>query len=278
MEIRFGKSNWEVSSMMALEEFAISAKLHGFDAVELYLPWLKENPSDIAEVCGHNDLDLIAHISSEGASAEEHVAHLERWFDIAIQCGASRINSHTGRDFFSFEANLKIFARAFELAKHSGVSTTHETHRGRALFAAHACGPFLQHLPELMLTADFSHWVCVAESDLRDQQDVLDQAIARVGHVHARVGYDQGPQVRDPRGELYAPWLARFKEIWIAIAVSAHERGMKRIYFTPEFGPPPYAEGFAWDPSIASKVWEMNLWMRDFLRDALHVVGRHQTN
>ncbi len=98
--------------MMALEEFAGSAKLHGFDAVELYLPWLKERPSEIAEVCDHNGLDLIAHISSEGVSPKEHMAYLERWFDIAIQCGASRINSHTGRDFFSFEENLKIFARA----------------------------------------------------------------------------------------------------------------------------------------------------------------------
>lgn len=262
--------------MMALEEFASSAKLHGFDAVELYLPWLNERPSKIAEVCDHNGLDLIAHISSEGVSPEEHVAHLERWFDIAIRCGASRINSHTGRDFFSFEENLKIFARVFELAKNSGVSITHETHRGRALFAAHACGPFLEHLPELMLTADFSHWFCVAESDLRDQQDVLDQAIARVGYVHARVGYDQGPQVHDPRDELYAPWLARFKEIWIAIALSARERGMKRMYFTPEFGPPPYAAGFPWDAAIVPKVWEMNLWMRDVLSDALHVGDRHQ--
>jgi sugar phosphate isomerase/epimerase len=269
MEIRFGKSNWEVSSIMAIEEFVFKARLCGFDAVELYLPWLKESPSDIAMICDDHGLDLIAHISSEGASAGEHVAHWERWFDTAIRCGASRINSHTGRDFFSFEANLKIFDRTLELARNSGIPTTHETHRGRALFAAHACGPFLKLLPELMLTADFSHWVCVAESDLRDQQDVLDRAIARVGHVHARVGYDQGPQVRDPRGELSGPWLARFKEIWIAITVSARERGMERIYFTPEFGPPPYADGFAWDTEVVSKIWEMNLWMRDFLRDAL---------
>jgi hypothetical protein len=106
----------------------------------------------------------------------------------------------------------------------------------------------------------------VAESDLRDQQPAVDESIARVDHVHARVGYDQGPQVRDPRDSLYSPWLRRFEEFWDAIVQSARERGLRQLYFTPEFGPPPYAAGRASDAAVISGVWEINLWMRQFLK------------
>lgn len=254
---------------MTLEEFVQSARSHKFHAVELYLPWLKESASEIARLCDENGLKLIAHISSEGVSVDEHVDHLERWFARAVECGASQVNSHTGRDFFSFESNAKIFGRALDLERASGIRISHETHRARALFAAHVCDSFLKRFPELTLTADFSHWVCVSESDLRGQQFAIDAAIARTTHVHARVGYDQGPQVRDPRDELYSQWLARFEEFWVAIAGSALERGLERLYFTPEFGPPPYAEGAAWDTGVVSKIWEINLWIRDLLRERL---------
>ena len=48
------------------------------------------------------------------------------------------------------------------------------------------------------ITLDVSHWVNVAESFLDDQPDAMELAIQRTEHIHARVGYPEGPQVSDP--------------------------------------------------------------------------------
>lgn len=210
-------------------------------------------------------------MSTEGNSPEEHLAYLERWFETAVVTNPIQINLHTGKDHFPFADNVRIFERALDLSRQASLPTFHETHRGRALFACHTTAAYLKDLPDLRLTADFSHWVCVAESDLRDQQATLDECIARVGHVHARVGYDQGPQIRDPRDPLYSPWLARFLEFWEAIVRSARERRMNQLSFTPEFGPPPYASGQASDPAVISQIWDINVWMFSYLREKFGV-------
>ncbi len=204
----------------------------------------------------------------------EHLDSLERGFDDAVEASAIQVNLHTGKDHFRFRDNLRIFDRALDLSSQTGLPTMHETHRGRALFSCHLSAAYLKELPDLRLTADFSHWVCVAESDLRDQQSAVDEAVARVSHVHARVGYDQGPQISDPRDPLFSPWLKRFEEFWEAIVQSARERGLRQLYFTPEFGPPPYAAGRVSDAAITSRIWEINLWMHEFLKQKFHFQSR----
>ena len=41
---------------------------------------------------------------------------------------------------------------------------------------------------------DFSHWVCVCERLIEDQIDIVRQCAERCLHVHARVGYEEGPR------------------------------------------------------------------------------------
>jgi thioredoxin reductase len=69
----------------------------------------------------------------------------------------------------------------------------------RALFTAPLCHAYLQAVPGLRLTADFSHLLCVHESNLSDQPDAVEAIIAAADHIHARVGFCEGPQVSDPR-------------------------------------------------------------------------------
>lgn len=44
---------------------------------------------------------------------------------------------------------------------------------------------------------DYSHFCVVAESYLEEQSEMLEQVNERSFHIHARVGYPQGPQVTD---------------------------------------------------------------------------------
>ncbi|GAB1483119.1 hypothetical protein MASR2M78_19350 [Treponema sp.] len=43
-----------------------------------------------------------------------------------------------------------------------------------------------------------SRWCTVAESYLEDQKEAVDAALSRTDHIHARVGFPEGPQVGDP--------------------------------------------------------------------------------
>ena len=72
----------------------------------------------------------------------------------------------------------------------------HETHRNKFTFAAHITFDYPNRIPELRITLNASHWVNVAESFLEEQ--AIDLAIKRTEHIHARVGYPEGPQVPDP--------------------------------------------------------------------------------
>ena len=56
-------------------------------------------------------------------------------------------------------------------------------------------------MPELLLCADLSHFVVVTETHPADWKltEAIDALADRVIHIHARVGYEEGPQVNDPR-------------------------------------------------------------------------------
>ncbi len=95
------------------------------------------------------------------------------------------INSQSGKDFFSFAQNQAILERAAAIAQETGVKIIHETHRGKFSFSTTTTLALLEALPDLRLTADFSHWCNVAESFLQDQPEARQAAIARADHIHA---------------------------------------------------------------------------------------------
>jgi len=47
------------------------------------------------------------------------------------------INCHSGKDYFPEEINNQIIQHTIDLAKETGLTICHESHRSRILFAAH---------------------------------------------------------------------------------------------------------------------------------------------
>jgi len=78
------------------------------------------------------------------------------------------------------------------------VPLLHETHRGRALFTGPLCRTYLESLPELRLTADFSHLLCVHESNLSDQPAAVDAIIAAERRNFLTVTPEFGPPFYAP--------------------------------------------------------------------------------
>ena len=109
------------------------------------------------------------------------------------------INSHTGRDYFTLEQNLELINIAEEFSIKNDITIVHETHRGRIGYSPQMTAQIFAANKNFMITADFSHWVCVTESFLENFSGILFEAIERAKHIHARVGYEEGPQVTDPR-------------------------------------------------------------------------------
>jgi hypothetical protein len=264
MKLLYAKTKWE-AAQLALPAFLERVAGEGFDAAELHLPSRPEPPAELRRLCEAAGLKLITQFGTAGSTPGEHARSLEALYARSVEAGALFVNSQTGHDLFSFDDSLRLFEHAQRLAEAAGVPLRHETHRSRALFSGPATAAYLRALPGLQLTADFSHWCCVHESDLADQPENLAAAIAAAHHVHARVGFDQGPQAGDPRGDAFTRWLDLHLGWWRRIIAARKADGCALLTITPEFGPAPYMPLLPLENVPVADAWSVNLWMRDRL-------------
>jgi sugar phosphate isomerase/epimerase len=268
MELVFCKSKWEMWHD-PLEAFLDRTAAHGFDATELYLATVSESPGVIERLHNDRGLAMIGQILTEGSTAAEHIDSLDRYADVALEAGASLVNLHAGRDIFSFSDNLRIFEAVIDMGNRMGVPFVVETHRGRPTYSAVETRRYLEALPELRLTADFSHWMVVHESDLSDQDSNIQLAIERSLHIHARVGYAEGPQVPDPRAPEWNGHVDRHIDLWRRILKVRQLDGMDRVTITPEFGPPDYMHTIPFTGEPVADTWDVNVFMQQLLRERL---------
>jgi sugar phosphate isomerase/epimerase len=264
------KSKWERWEQ-PLRPFLEEAASAGFSATEIYIPAMAESPAECGRLHQQAGLALLAQIITEGTEVSDHIRCFEERYLKALDCGPLLVNSHSGRDIWSMEDNLRLFDKALELESRHGVPICHETHRSRALFSAPAARALLAARPELKITADFSHWLCVHESDLSDQQESVTAAVSAAWHIHARVGHSEGPQVPDPRVPEWRAWLNLSLGFWRRIADTRRAAGAAFLTITPEFGPPPYMPTHPATGQPLADAWELNCWMADFLRRELMV-------
>ena len=268
MKITFGKSKWEMWDD-PLEIFLQRVAASGFEMTEIYLGSLPESAAEIARLHSNYGLRLIGQILTQGQTYTDHIRSLKAQFELAAQCEVVFINSHTGRDIFSFAENLQIFQCAAQLSQSSGIPILIETHRGRPTYSAIETRKYLEALPEMRLTADFSHWMVVHESDLADQRTNVELAMSRVDYLHARVGYAEGPQIPDPRAPEWQGAVARHLQLWQQI-IDQHKRNDEEsLYITPEFGPPAYMHTLPFTNQPVGDVWEQNVYMKDLLANKL---------
>jgi len=248
-----------------LEVFLERVRASGFEASEIYLGSLHESPAEITRLHTSYKLQLIGQILTQGQSYQDHMKSLESQFEFASQCQVAFINSHAGRDIFSFAENVQIFQRIAQLSRGSGIPILIETHRGRPTYSAIETRKYLEAVPELRLTADFSHWMVVHESDLADQRANIELAITRADYIHARVGYAEGPQIPDPRAPEWGHAVTTHLQLWQQIIDQHKRNGKESLYITPEFGPPAYMHTVPFTNQPVGDVWEQNVYMKDLL-------------
>lgn len=175
------------------------------------------------------------------------------------------ISAQVGREFFNIEEINLCLECCRQISKNSGIPVYQETHRNKWPFAVHILPPVLENNPHVLLTLDISHWFCVSESYLEDQQEAVQMAIGRTRHVHARIGHTQGPQVADPARPEYAGALEAHLKAWDKWVSGNKKKGVAICTITPEFGPPPYLTILNNNINAQQQQWKLNLWMKDLL-------------
>jgi sugar phosphate isomerase/epimerase len=272
MKLIFTRSKWEMPDM-PLPDFLRKVKSAGYDGTEIHFESRPDDPIGVHNAHADHGLVLVAMIITDGKTPSDHLGSLERKYAFAAELTPLQINCHTGKDWFTHDENLAIFRRSIELSKEYGIPISHETHRGRALYSAVTARELLRALPSIRLTADFSHWCCVHESLLQDQQEAVSEAIAHVDYIHARVGHAEGPQVSDPRAPEWRNEVDAHVRWWKEIAEHHRRRGSDHLAICPEFGPAPYMPTLPYTRQPVADLWDITLAMLRMLKEKLGDAG-----
>lgn len=266
MNIQYFCPRWG-SEDLSWDAFCRKVKAAGYDGIEAVIPFDDAEKATISEALKENNLLLIGqYYQSVEKDFVLHIANYEKHLHNIMVMQPLLNDAQTGKDYYTAEQNKMLFDTAEKLSDQTGIIVAHETHRNKALYAAHAAEKLLRENPNVKITADFSHWCCVAESLLEDQPDALALACERAIHIHARVGYAEGPQVNDPRASEWQSTLEIFMHWWDSILHNRKEQGAALMTITPEFGPAPYMPALPHSQISVASQWDINVFMMNVLK------------
>jgi hypothetical protein len=175
------------------------------------------------------------------------------------------INSHTGKDYFKLKQNLELVDIATEFTTKTGILVVHEIHRGRLGYSPQMMAEVFKLRPHIRVNADLSHWVCVTESMLDNFKAIVDDTIRHTSYIHARVGFEQGPQVADPAAPEWRYALEVFLGWWDKIISANAASGRELLPITTEFGPPPYMPKTPFSGKPLADQFKVNCFMKALL-------------
>lgn len=264
--IKYYCTNWGMDE--SWDAFCVKVKAAGYDGIETWLPSTGEERLQMSAALEKHQLAL--GLLSGGGGDPDFDQYFRGYVNSikqAIQFKPDYINCHTGKDYYSFKQNKKLIELANELSKQHDIPIYHETHRGRFSFAAHITKTFLDNIPQLTLAMDISHWCNVHESILSDQKQVVSEALGRTGHIHARIGHPQGPQVNDPAAPEWKTIVEQHFRWWDEIVDRYRKEGKKCLTITTEFGPAGYLPTLPYTRQPVADQWQLNVYMLHKLKE-----------
>lgn len=266
MKLKVFKTLWGHTG--SLDDAIAACEQHGFDGIESQPPANAAKRQEFRAKLDEAGLDYIAEICTGGGyvpdrnlSPYKHLESLRRQAEAAMECQPLFLTVIAGCDAWSIGQSVDFFAAAIRIAEQFGVTASFETHRSRSLFNPWTTREILQHLPALKLTCDFSHWCVVCERLIDTEPEIIALCAERAHHIHARVGYDQGPQVPHPAAPEYRAALEAHENWWTQIWLSQIARNVSVSTLTPEFGPDGYLHQMPFSRKPVANLAEINAWM-----------------
>jgi sugar phosphate isomerase/epimerase len=250
------------------ETACIEAKKAGFDGIEAQAPKnIKETL--VWKACLEKyELSYIAEIVTGGgytprrnASVQEHLDDFQSALEASQRLSPLFVTCIGGCDAWSEEQSLLFFESALHVAQKAHCVVSFETHRSRTLFNPWVTKRMVEKLPALKLTLDLSHWCVVCERRMDTELETMQALSSHVHHIHARVGYDQGPQVPHPAAPEYKEDVKVHQQCWEIVWKAQRLQGYQSTTMTPEFGPDGYLHTLPFTQAPVADLWEINCWM-----------------
>jgi sugar phosphate isomerase/epimerase len=255
---------------LSLRETFTRIKEAGYDGIEAVVA--EEEAEEFVALVKEFDLLFIGLYADiiPGKLEDGTLEHYTRRLTFFASLNPIFINSQTGKDSFSRDDNARLIEVAADISAQSGIPIYHEVHRGKFSFCPQMTMPMLDRFPEMKMTADISHWVNVSESFLEEYSEEIDRLVAHTAHIHARVGFVEGPQIPDPRAPEWAFAVEHHLGWWDRIVQAQRDAGKSLITISPEFGPYPYIPMIPFTNTPVADQWEINVFMKDLLRERYH--------
>jgi hypothetical protein len=204
---------------------------------------------------------IFSNMGARGDEVDTHLRTLREQIEECLDGQPLFFNAQSGSDAWTLNQAEDFYGAAARMGTQLGAVLSHETHRSRYFGNPWNTYRLLQSIPDVKLTADFSHWVCVAERLLGDANSIFLRVARNCHHLHARVGYEQGPQVPDPRAPEWRTHLETHEHWWEMIWSAQQTKGMDATTLTPEFGPPPYLHTLPFTQKPAADLGGICDWM-----------------
>ncbi|KAJ5679050.1 hypothetical protein N7462_007294 [Penicillium macrosclerotiorum] len=262
MKITRLRSAWGVSPGDNLDNWAKwfpQLKSQGYIGVEVDIHGIvpERDFGRLRQICDQSGLEIGAMLHSSwfqyvgprpnGLKAEDHLQTYRELLYLIRPLRPVTINFQSGEDAWDLEESIKFYKGTIEVDKELGVSGRiyHETHRNRSLFTPYTTQCILEAVPQLRITADFSHWMVGLERLLdigEGDRAMIDAIIPHVSHIHARIGTTQASQCPEPLNPVFEQERECFERIWTKIIHSQFQQNgpNANITFVPEYGPFPY--------------------------------------
>ncbi len=263
----------------SLAEAIERSQLGGFDGLELNLrhsalAGLKAQSvrSTLEKAERALILELVTgggYVPDLGRSADQHLEELDGLLAESVVLQPLKVTVITGSDSWGWVEQQRFWGRALGLAERSGLPVSFETHRSRCLANPWGIARTLEAFPALRLTADLSHWCVLAERLMTPELAPIQAMASRVDHIHARVGWAQGPQVSHPFAPEHREALEAHGSCWALFAQRHRAQGRGALTVTPEFGPDGYLPTLPFTNQPVADLVEINQLMAGWVRERL---------
>jgi len=279
VKIKFFKTLWGHDG--SLEDAIDLAVSSGFHGIEGPAPATASAQQDFRKELDTRGLSYIAEVTTGDNyvpnpryTPQEHLDQLKLGIERSLPVRPIAVNTQAGLDAWPLATQISFHRSIVELEQQLQIAITVETHRSRSTFNPWATAEIARAVPELKLNLDFSHWCVVAERlVMNDEPGLLALFAKRCRHMHARVGYDQGPQVPHPAAPEHAADLEAHLQWWQALVDDAASRGQSQFTITPEFGTDGYLHRLPFTRAPVAELWELNQWIKNFLAERLRTAG-----
>ena len=263
-EVFFFQTNWGFNEQ--IETFVKKAKTSGYDGVEIWAPKDSIKQIEISNILNNYNMKVIFLCGSNPSlTFKKSLDEYEKYLKNTLELRPIAVNSHTGSDFYNFNQNMAFLELAEKLSNEYKIPVYHETHRGRFSYSIPETIRYLEKKETLNLTLDISHWIVVHESLLDNREEFLKKIIQRSNHIHARVGFEEGPQINDPCAPEWEKVIERHLDIWEAVIQKTWNEN-KSATITTEFGPPGYMPTLPFTQKPVSDQWKANVFIMNKLK------------